>query len=164
MTRETAKAVERNSLTGYGPRADLRCKMAESSDRVLTGPDQVEQEFAETLRQAAYLFENEKDGRFQGSILACRAVARFIHQRKGGAELAGPFLQIAAAFQERERGGNTRAGGSLSRSLKVRPRGSNRADLVAQRPLISISIAKATGWEVRVVPVIIGVLGLQLIA
>ena len=35
----------------------------------------LEQEFAETLRQAAYIFENEEDGRFQGSILACKAVA-----------------------------------------------------------------------------------------
>jgi hypothetical protein len=68
----------------------------------------VEREFAETLRQAAYVFENEKNGRFLGSILACRAVARFIYLRNGGAELAGPFLQIAEAFAELERGGKPR--------------------------------------------------------
>ena len=73
--------------------------MTENSDPGLTGQEQVEQDFAETLRQAAFIFENEKNGRFQGSILACRAVARFIYQRRGGAELAGPFLQIAAAFR-----------------------------------------------------------------
>ena len=68
-------------------------------------PDEVELELLETLRQAAWIFEKEQDGRFQGSIIACRAVARFIHQRGGGAELAGPFLQIAAAFAFLERGG-----------------------------------------------------------
>ena len=70
------------------------------------GPDKVEQEFAETLRQAAFIFEKETDGRFQGTILACRAVARFIHLRGGGAELAAPFLHIAEAFEELRRGGN----------------------------------------------------------
>jgi hypothetical protein len=109
----------------------------------------VERKFAETLRQAAYIFEKEKDGRFQGTVLACRAVARFIHQRGGGAELAGPFLQIAAAFAELERGGKPRlfakktvpekerersperkhsqmlAAAALEISLKLRPRGSN---------------------------------------
>jgi hypothetical protein len=68
----------------------------------------VEREFAETLRQAAYVFEKEKNGRFLGSILACRAVVRFIYLRKGGAELAAPFLQIAEAFAELERGGKPR--------------------------------------------------------
>lgn len=56
-------------------------------------PNAVEREFFETLRQAAWIFEREQGGRFQGLIIACRAVARFIHQRGGGAELAGPFLQ-----------------------------------------------------------------------
>jgi len=79
--------------------------MADNSNPELTRPDEVEREFAETLRGAAFIFEKEENGRFQGSILACRAVARFIYQRRGGAELAGPFLQIAAAFEELERGG-----------------------------------------------------------
>jgi hypothetical protein len=79
--------------------------MTENSNPGPTGPDEVEREFAETLRGAAFIFEKEENGRFQGSILACRAVAGFIHQRRGGAELAGPFLQIAAAFEELERGG-----------------------------------------------------------
>jgi len=79
--------------------------MAKSSDSGLIAPDEVEREFAETLRQAAFIFEKQENGRFQGIILACRAVARFIHQRRGGAELAGPFLQIAEAFADLERGG-----------------------------------------------------------
>ena len=72
------------------------------------GPDKDEREFAETLRQAAWIFEKEKDGRFLGSIAACRAVVRFIRLRNGGAELAGPFVQIAAAFEALERGGKPR--------------------------------------------------------
>jgi hypothetical protein len=82
--------------------------VAENSNPRSHEPDDVEREFAETLRQAAYVFENEKNGRFLGSILACRAVARFIYLRNGGAELAGPFLQIAEAFAELERGGKPR--------------------------------------------------------
>jgi hypothetical protein len=79
--------------------------MKESLESAPTGPDEIEQEFLETLRQAAYVFEKEKDGRFLGSILACRAVGRFIYRRGGGAELAAPFLQIGEAFKELERGG-----------------------------------------------------------
>jgi hypothetical protein len=79
--------------------------MIEKSASMPAKPDEVEQEFAETLRKAAWIFEKEKDGRFKGSIIACRAVARFIYQRGGGAELAGPFLQIAAAFDALEKGG-----------------------------------------------------------
>jgi hypothetical protein len=75
------------------------------STPVWIGPDDVEREFAETLRQAAWIFEKEKDGRFQGSIVACRAVARFIYQRGGGAELAGPFIRIKEAFEDLEKGG-----------------------------------------------------------
>ena len=100
--------------------------MAESSKPSPTGPDQVEQEFAEGLRQAAYVFENEKDGRFRGSILACRMVARFIYQRNGGAELAGPFLQIAAAFEELERGGKPRLFSKKSAPEKERERSPER--------------------------------------
>ena len=37
-------------------------------------PDEVESEFAAALRAAAWVFENEKDGRFSGSIAACQAV------------------------------------------------------------------------------------------
>jgi hypothetical protein len=126
MTARLPKQLSGYSLTGYGPRTDLRCNMAESSNSVLTGPDQAEQEFAETLRKAAYVFENEKDGRFHGSILACRAAARFIYQRKGGAELAGPFLQIATAFQELERGGNPRLFSKKSARDKERERSPER--------------------------------------
>jgi hypothetical protein len=82
--------------------------MAENSSPRPLEPDEVEREFAESLRQAAYVFEKEENGRFQGSILACRAVARFIYLRNGGAELAAPFLQIVEAFAELERGGKPR--------------------------------------------------------
>jgi hypothetical protein len=111
------------------PRSQKRAEVArttENSNSARCGPDQVEQEFAETLRQAAYIFEKEENGRFQGSILACRAVARFIHQRDGGAELAGPFLQIAAAFEERERGGNPRLFSKKSAPEKERERSPER--------------------------------------
>src|SRR6478672_10660910 len=108
-------------------RADPRvARTTENSNSARCGPDQVEQEFAETLRQAAYIFEKEENGRFQGSILACRAVARFIHQRDGGAELAGPFLQIAAAFEERKRGGNPRLFSKKSAPEKERERSPER--------------------------------------
>jgi hypothetical protein len=100
--------------------------MAESPKPSPTGPDHVEQEFAESLRQAAYVFENEKDGRFRGSILACRTVARFIYQRNGGAELAAPFLQIATAFEDLERGGKPRLFSEKSTPEKERERSPER--------------------------------------
>ena len=108
-------------------RADPRvARTTENPNSARCGPDQVEQEFAETLRQAAYIFEKEENGRFQGSILACKAVVRFIHQRGGGAELAGPFLQIVAAFEERKRGGNpgsSRRNQLLKKKDSVHPSG-----------------------------------------
>jgi hypothetical protein len=48
--------------------------MAESPKPSPTGPDHVEQEFAESLRQTAYVFKNEKDGRFRGSIAGASKV------------------------------------------------------------------------------------------
>jgi hypothetical protein len=53
--------------------------MPENSVAKPAGPDEVEEEFMETLRRAAFIFEREKDGRFHGSIFACKAVARFIY-------------------------------------------------------------------------------------
>jgi hypothetical protein len=91
-----------------------------------TGPDQIEREFLETLRQAAYVFEKEKNGRFLGSILACRAVARFIYRRGCSAELAGPFLQIAEAFKELDRGGKPRLFSKKSALAKERERSPER--------------------------------------
>jgi hypothetical protein len=82
--------------------------MTENPNSSCPGLDAVEEEFFETLRQAAYIFEKEENGRFLGPIFACKAVARFIYQRGRGAELAGPFMQIATAFEERQRGGNPR--------------------------------------------------------
>ena len=100
--------------------------MAENSNSRPLDPDEVERGFAENLRQAAYVFEKEENGRFQGSILACRAVARFIYQRRGGAELAGPFLQIAAAFEELERGGKPKLFSKKSAPNKERDRSPER--------------------------------------
>jgi hypothetical protein len=91
-----------------------------------TGPDPVESEFVENLRSAAFLFEKEKDGRFKGTISACRAVARFIYQRGGAAELAGPFLQIAEAFAELERGGKPTLFSKKSVPARARERSSER--------------------------------------
>jgi hypothetical protein len=154
--------------------------MAENSNSGPTGPGQVEQDFVETLRQAAFIFENEKNGRFQGSILACGAVARFIYQRGGGAELAGPFLQIAAAFEDLERGGKPKlfskksvpekerersperkhihmlAAASLEVMLKPTPRGSNIwGDDASKRSgaadMIARHVNKWPGMEAQVV-------------
>jgi hypothetical protein len=100
--------------------------MAENSNSEPTRPDEVEREFADTLRGTAFIFEKEKNGRFQGSILACRAVVRFIHQRGGAAELAGPFLQIAAAFEELERGGKPKLFSKKSAPDKERERSPER--------------------------------------
>jgi hypothetical protein len=88
--------------------------------------DEVEAEFLQTLRKSAFIFEREESGRFLGSILACRAVARFIHQRGGGAELAGPFLQIAAAFEDLERGGKPRLFSKKTVPQKERERSPER--------------------------------------
>jgi hypothetical protein len=70
-----------------------------------TAPDEIERELEKNLRCAAWIFEKEEHGRFQGSMLACQAVALFIRRRGGGAELAAPFLQIAEAFKCLEKGG-----------------------------------------------------------
>jgi hypothetical protein len=99
--------------------------MAENSNPA-TKPDEVEREFAETLRGAAFIFEKEENGRFQGSILACRAVARFIYQRNGGAELAAPFMQIAATFEELERGGKPKLFSKKSAPDRERERSPER--------------------------------------
>jgi hypothetical protein len=103
--------------------------MTERSKSEPAGPDDVEREFAETLRQAAYIFEKETDGRFLGSITACKAVVRFIYMRRGGAELAAPFLQIVAAFQELERGGKPRLFSKKTAPQKERERSPERRQI-----------------------------------
>ena len=70
--------------------------MRGESSAAWIGRDEIEWELSKTLREAAWVFENEKNGRFHGSIAACKGVARFIYLRGGGAELAGPFGQLAA--------------------------------------------------------------------
>jgi len=96
------------------------------STPVWIGRDGIEREFAETLRQAAWIFEKEKDGRFLGSIVACRAVICFINQRGGGAELAGPFVRIAEAFEALEKGGKPRFFSKKTEPGKERERSPER--------------------------------------
>jgi hypothetical protein len=100
--------------------------MPQTTDSKLAAAEEAEKEFLETLRQAAFIFEREENGRFQGSILACQAVARFIYQRGGGAELAGPFFQIAKAFEELEKGGKPRIFSKKSAPNKERERSPER--------------------------------------
>jgi hypothetical protein len=100
--------------------------VAENSEPKPREPDDVERDFAKTLREAAYVFEKEENGRFQGSILACRAVANFIYLRNGGAELAAPFLHIAEAFAELERGGKPRLFAKKTTPEKERERSPER--------------------------------------
>jgi hypothetical protein len=100
--------------------------MAENTNPRPLEPDEVERNFLETLRGAAYIFEKEENGRFQGSIFACKAVAGFIYQRKGGAELAAPFMQIAAAFEELERGGKPKLFSKKSAPDRERERSPER--------------------------------------
>jgi hypothetical protein len=88
--------------------------------------DETEEQFFEALRQAAFIFEREADGRFQGSVLACRAVARFIFLKNRGAELAGPFFQIAGAFEDLQKGGKPRLFSKKSAPNKERERSPDR--------------------------------------
>jgi hypothetical protein len=88
--------------------------------------DEIEREFAESLRVAAWIFQKADNGRFEGSIKACQAVARFILRRNGPAELAGPFLQIAVAFAHLEKGGKPRLFGKKTVPLKERERSPER--------------------------------------
>jgi hypothetical protein len=112
-----------------GSSASPGVRMADNSNPELTRPDEVERQFAETLRGAAFIFEKEENGRFQGSILACRAVARFIYQRNGGAQLAAPFMQIAAAFEELERGGKPKLFSKKSAPDRERERSPERRQI-----------------------------------
>jgi hypothetical protein len=121
------------------------------SMRRSTAPDSIEAEFAETLRGAAFIFEKVESGRFQGSILACQAVARFIHQRGGGAELAAPFLQIAEAFKELERGGKPRLFSKRSTPAKQRERSPERKHIqmlaaAALEVLVRLTPRSASAW------------------
>ena len=112
-----------------GSSASPGVRMADNSNPELTRPDEVERQFAGTLRGAAFIFEKEENGRFQGSILACRAVARFIYQRNGGAQLAAPFMQIAAAFEELERGGKPKLFSKKSAPDRERERSPERRQI-----------------------------------
>jgi hypothetical protein len=125
--------------------------LSENSVSRSIGPDEVEKEFAETLRQAAFVFENEENGRFQGSILACRAVVRFIYQRGGGAELASPFLQIATAFEDLGHGGKPRLFSKKSVAPKERERSPERKHIhmlaaAALEVLVQLSSNTSSLW------------------
>jgi hypothetical protein len=96
------------------------------STPVWIGRDEIEREFAEALRQAAWIFAKERDGRFQGCVIACNAVIHFIHRRNGGAELAGPFSQIAAAFDDLEKGGKPKLFSKKTVAEKERERSPER--------------------------------------
>lgn len=114
-------------------------------------PDAIEAEFAETLRGAAFIFEREENGRFRGSILACQAVANFIYRRRGGAELAAPFLQIAEAFKELERGGNPGLFRKKSVPAKERERSTERKHIqklaaAALEVFVRLSRGGAGAW------------------
>jgi len=61
--------------------------------------------------------------------LACQAVARFNYQRGGGAELAAPFLQIAEAFKDLDRGGNPRLFSKKTVPQKERERSPERKQI-----------------------------------
>jgi hypothetical protein len=89
-------------------------------------PDAVEQQFVRDLRAAAYIFQTKKNGRFQGSILACAAVAQFIQRRGGPAEYAAPFMHIAEAFKDLERGGRPRLFSKKTAPEKERERSPER--------------------------------------
>jgi hypothetical protein len=86
-------------------------------------------ELFETLEAAAWIFENEKDGRFQGCIMACRAVARFIKRKGRAPQLASPFLHIAEAFADLEKGGNPNLFSKKTAPEKVRDRSPERKHL-----------------------------------
>jgi hypothetical protein len=153
MRTETTFQKEQDHLEWRASiRFARRAGMIETSTSVPIGPDEVEKEFAETLRGAAFIFEKEKNGRFQGSILACKAVARFIYQRGGAPELAGPFLQIAEAFKELERGGKPRLFTKKSTPEKERERSPERKHIhmlaaAALEVLVRMTPPSSRSWD-----------------
>jgi hypothetical protein len=112
-------------------------------------PDAIERELAHALQCAGWIFAKEKDGRFQGSILACQAVARFIRLRGGGGELAAPFLHIAEAFKYLEKGGTPTLFSKKSIARKERERSPERKH---QQKLaaMALEVLVALGDEVAV--------------
>lgn len=112
-------------------------------------------ELFETLRTAAWIFENEKYGRFQGSIIACRAVARFIKRKGLAPQLAAPFLHIAEAFADLERGGKPNLFCKKTASEKERDRSPERKYMqmltgVAVEVLVTTRKESVTDAAVRV--------------
>lgn len=89
-------------------------------------PDPVERKFEEDLRAAAYIFQTTKNGRFEGAILACAAVVQFIKRRGGPAEYAAPFMHIAEAFKDLEKGGRPRLFSKKTMPDKERARSPER--------------------------------------
>jgi hypothetical protein len=91
--------------------------------------DAVGREFAECLRAAARIFQNEENGRFEGSIKACQAVSWFVLRKTGDTELAYPFLQIALAFAHLEKGGKPRLFSKKTAPIKERERSPERKQI-----------------------------------
>jgi hypothetical protein len=100
--------------------------MTEKPSTPPRAPDEIDQEFVESLRAAAFVFEKEAYGRFTGAPMACRAVARYIFRRGGAAELAGPFLNIAEAFDVLGKGGKPRLFAKKTTPEKERDRSPDR--------------------------------------
>jgi hypothetical protein len=119
------------------------------STPVWIGRDEIEREFAETLRQAAWIFEKEKNGRYRGSIIACSAVVRFIKRRNGGAELAGPFVRIAEAFKALEKGGKPKLFSKKTAPEKERERSPERK-LIQMLAAVALEVLVKVGDSVDI--------------
>jgi hypothetical protein len=102
-----------------------------TSTNQLRAADEVEREFVNHLRAAAYIFQTQRNGRFEGAIQACAAVAQFIQRRGGPAEYAAPFMHIAEAFKDLEKGGRPRLFAKKTMPDKERERSPERKHIQA---------------------------------
>jgi hypothetical protein len=123
--------------------------MSQQKGPARTGLDDVEREFAETLREAAWIFEKETNGRFRGSITACLAVVRFIKLRGGGAELAGPFVRIAEAFADLEKGGKPALFLKKASPRKERDRSPDRK-VIQRLAAVALEVLSKQGVDLKV--------------
>jgi hypothetical protein len=57
-------------------------------------------ELLTNLYLASYAWREEGDGGIKGAQLACRAIVRFVGVRHQNPELAAPFLDLLAAFED----------------------------------------------------------------
>ena len=63
-------------------------RLKRSLENAETRRAEIEREFEEHLQAAAYIFQETKNGRFEGAIRACAAVVQFIKKRSAPAEYA----------------------------------------------------------------------------